>query len=330
MTFVTLTRVPDATTRAAIQRDIARELPNISTIDIAVVQETISGIIRRVAWAIRFIAVFALVGGIVVLTGAIAAGRFQRARESALLRTLGATRRQTSRILLTEYAALGTLAGLTGVALGSVAAWAMTRWVFEVPFRLPVLALGVSGPALPGSPCSSARSAAAGSSTARPSPRSARPASKTALPHQTTLPRAALPTVSMRFGPTPAAAAHSPLLHKNIPCPLHLAVPGQPTASFRRISVQPIGTLHAQEEKPRAWTRHCALASRRRYYLYLALIVAAHGRDSNAETSRATKDRARHGERITAENQQEGSPLRGCRIGAPRDTRFRASGPWGS
>jgi len=141
MTYVTLTRVPDSATRAAIQRDIARTLPNVSTIDIAVVQQTLSRIIGRVAWAIRFIAVFALVGGIVVLIGAIAAGRFQRARESALLRTLGATGRQASRILLTEYAALGSLAGLTGITLGSIAAWALTRWVFEVPFRLPVLAL---------------------------------------------------------------------------------------------------------------------------------------------------------------------------------------------
>ena len=149
-TYVTLARVPDPDRRAALQRDIARALPNVSTIDVAVVQETITRVIRRVAWAIRFIAVFVLVGGIVVLAGAIAAGRFQRARESALLRTLGATSRQASRILLTEYAALGSLAGLTGVALGSTAAWAMTRWVFEVPFRLPFLALatlwlGVAG-----------------------------------------------------------------------------------------------------------------------------------------------------------------------------------------
>lgn len=152
-TWVTLAHVPDPGLRAALQRDIATALPNVSTIDVAIVQETITRIIRRVATAVRFMAVFALVGGIVVLAGAVAAGRYQRARESALLRTLGATRGQASRILLTEYAALGTLAGVTGVTLGTIAAWAMARWVFEVPFRLPFIALaalwlGVAGLAM--------------------------------------------------------------------------------------------------------------------------------------------------------------------------------------
>jgi predicted lysophospholipase L1 biosynthesis ABC-type transport system permease subunit len=35
----------------------------------------------------------------------------------------------------------GPVAGRTRVTLGSIAAWAMSRWVFKVPFRLPVLAL---------------------------------------------------------------------------------------------------------------------------------------------------------------------------------------------
>jgi putative ABC transport system permease protein len=76
-----------------------------------------------------------------VLFGAIAASRFQRVRESALLRALGATRAQIRNVLLVEYAALGALAALTGVALGAVAGWLAMRFLFEMEFTLPLAAL---------------------------------------------------------------------------------------------------------------------------------------------------------------------------------------------
>src|SRR5690606_23027571 len=71
------------------------------------------------------------------LAGAIAVSRFQRVRESVLLRTLGATRSQLVRIALAEYAALGLMAGCAGFGLAVTAAWALCRWVFEVPFAVP-------------------------------------------------------------------------------------------------------------------------------------------------------------------------------------------------
>ena len=50
--------------------------------------------------------------------------------------------RQIISITLTEYSALGALAGLTGVLLAGVAGWALMRFFFEVPFRLPSIPLG--------------------------------------------------------------------------------------------------------------------------------------------------------------------------------------------
>jgi putative ABC transport system permease protein len=71
----------------------------------------------RVALAIRFMALFSLAAGAVGLMGAVAASRFQRVREGALLRTLGATRSQLLRILVAEYAVLGVLASGTAIGL---------------------------------------------------------------------------------------------------------------------------------------------------------------------------------------------------------------------
>jgi putative ABC transport system permease protein len=76
-----------------------------------------------------------------VLVGAVATSRFQRMREIVLLKTIGATRAQVLVILITEYAALGILAGLTGLLLSGTASWALTTFFFELKFALPVLAL---------------------------------------------------------------------------------------------------------------------------------------------------------------------------------------------
>jgi putative ABC transport system permease protein len=138
---VVLTRADDAAARARLQRAVSRRFPNVTSIDIALVQATVERVLRRVSIAIRFMATFSLATGALVLLGAVAAGRLERIREGALLKTLGATRRQLSRILLAEYTALGLLAGLVGVLLSVGGGWAMMRYVFDLHFTLPALPL---------------------------------------------------------------------------------------------------------------------------------------------------------------------------------------------
>ena len=137
--FILLTRVPGDTARADMQRTLAIAFPNVTTIDLAAVQQTFERIIFRATLGIRFMGLFSVIGGILVLAGAIAASRYQRMRESVLLRTLGARRTQIRAILLTEYAALGALAALAGGLLGLSAGWAIVRFVFDFEFTVPLL-----------------------------------------------------------------------------------------------------------------------------------------------------------------------------------------------
>jgi putative ABC transport system permease protein len=111
--------------------------PNVSTLDLTQVQRAIETILDRVVLAIRFMALFSLVAGAVVLVGAVAASRYQRVREGALLRTLGATRPQLVRILLAEYAVLGALAAVAAIALSTLAGFLLVRYVFEGRFAVP-------------------------------------------------------------------------------------------------------------------------------------------------------------------------------------------------
>jgi len=139
--FVLLSRVENPARRARLQRAIVEAHPNVSTLDLAQVQRTIEGVLDKVAFAIRFMALFSLAAGALVLAGAVAASRYQRVREGALLRTLGARRSQLVRILLAEYAVLGALAAGAAILLSTLAGWALVRFVFGGAFALP-------GPAL--------------------------------------------------------------------------------------------------------------------------------------------------------------------------------------
>jgi putative ABC transport system permease protein len=142
-TFVTLTHSDNATTRAEVQRDLVIKYPNISAVDLTLIQKTLDGVLGKVSLAIRFMALFSVASGLIILIGALAASRFQRVREAVLLKTLGAKGSQIREILLTEYFAWGSLAALTGVLLAAVAGWALTTRLFELPFRLPALQLGL-------------------------------------------------------------------------------------------------------------------------------------------------------------------------------------------
>jgi putative ABC transport system permease protein len=139
--YVVLSRVADTAARARLQREVVEAHPNVSTLDLAQIQRAIEGVLDKVVLAIRFMALFSLAAGAVVLAGAIAASRYQRVREGALLRTLGARRPQLVRILLAEYAVLGALSGAAAFLLATAAGWALVRFVFEGSFTLPGLEL---------------------------------------------------------------------------------------------------------------------------------------------------------------------------------------------
>jgi putative ABC transport system permease protein len=145
--FVILSQVPGASAVARVQRGVVRAYPNVSTIDLSLVQRTVMDVLGKVTMAIRFMALVSLALGIPVLFSAVAATRRERLREGVLLKTLGATRRQIGRIMLAEYAVLGALGSLAGVALSFGGSWALTHWIFHVAFApsvIPVLLVALA------------------------------------------------------------------------------------------------------------------------------------------------------------------------------------------
>jgi putative ABC transport system permease protein len=139
--FVMLTAVPGAAARAQLQRTLVDRFPNVLGLDLSLVRETVASILDRIAVAVRFMAIFSLATGVLVLLGAVAASRRRRIQEGVLLKTLGATRPQIRRIMLAEYATLGLLGSVTGMALSVGGGWAILHFVFDLPFELAALPL---------------------------------------------------------------------------------------------------------------------------------------------------------------------------------------------
>jgi putative ABC transport system permease protein len=148
---VLVTHISTPEESAKLERALVKEFPNVSTIDLALVLKAVDAIVSKISFVVRFMAMFTVLTGLMVLVGALLTGRYQRMQESVLLRTLGASRRQILRILLVEYAALGTLSALTGVLLALGGAWALCHYVFKANFApefLPLLATMVVVPGL--------------------------------------------------------------------------------------------------------------------------------------------------------------------------------------
>jgi putative ABC transport system permease protein len=129
---------------ARAQQAVVEAYPNVTAIDLALVVETLDGIFSKVAFAIEFMALFTVATGLVVLAGAILTGRHQRIRETVLLRTLGASRRQLALIQLVEYAVLGTQGAIVGALLAVAGNALLARFVFHVTAATPPLQVGLA------------------------------------------------------------------------------------------------------------------------------------------------------------------------------------------
>ena len=100
-------------------QDLSRRFPAVSAISIGPLLQKVREIVQRGARAVEAVFLFTLGAALLVSVAALQLTRAQREREIALLRTLGASRRQVRLSLLTEFGAIGLLAGLLAAMVAS-------------------------------------------------------------------------------------------------------------------------------------------------------------------------------------------------------------------
>ena len=123
-------------TENALREAVLSRFPNVTAISVKDALETASETFKRIADAARALASLALIAGVLVLAGAIAAGRRARIYDAVVLKVLGATRKNLLGAYIVEYAAIGFSASAIAGALGTLAGWLIVSkvmradWVF--------------------------------------------------------------------------------------------------------------------------------------------------------------------------------------------------------
>ena len=124
---------------AQLQRATYEKFPTVTVVNVADVLEIVQQVVDQIALVVRFISMFAILAGIVILASSVAGTRFRRIREVVILKTLGATRKRVAGIFSVEFLVLGAVAGLMGSLLATAfSALLLKRWL-DADFRIDVL-----------------------------------------------------------------------------------------------------------------------------------------------------------------------------------------------
>jgi putative ABC transport system permease protein len=129
---------------------LAHRFPSVSIFDIDELLGEVRSVLDKAALAVQSVFVFTLFAGLTVLLAAVQSSRDERRYESAMLRTLGASRGTVVQGVLAEFATLGTLSGLLAALGASLAAYYLTTQWLELHYVFELLPWieGVLGGAL--------------------------------------------------------------------------------------------------------------------------------------------------------------------------------------
>lgn len=139
--WVATTRVDNPQDAIQFQQELVFGFPNVSLIDLKLILSTVDELFRKVGLVVRFLALFSIVTGLVVLAGAVMNSKFARIKENVLLRTLGARTSQIMKITLIEYSYVGIFSAITGLVLSLGGGWLLTKFFFEVEFSVNLIEL---------------------------------------------------------------------------------------------------------------------------------------------------------------------------------------------
>ncbi len=133
---VLVTKSQNNETMARYRRRVVKAYPNISVVDLGSILSTLNDILSKISYIIKFMAGFSILTGLIVLISSLMLSKFQRIRESVLLRTIGASRAQILKINGSEYAILGGLSAATGIVIAIIGSYLLATYQLELDFNI--------------------------------------------------------------------------------------------------------------------------------------------------------------------------------------------------
>jgi putative ABC transport system permease protein len=127
--------LPQGAATQGLLRLLVRRFPSSSVIETGGMLEQARALLGQMSNAILAAASVAVLAGIAVLIGAVAAARASRLYDNVILRVLGASRRQLLALQLAEYGALAGVLALVALGLGSGIGWLVVVQLFDFDWR---------------------------------------------------------------------------------------------------------------------------------------------------------------------------------------------------
>lgn len=132
VTYLTSFYLP-AEKRAQL-KDLVQQFPAITLLEVDIILNQVRNILTQVTLAVELVLLFVLAAGFAVTFAALQASLNQRFQEGALMRTLGASRKQIRFNQWVEFVSLGVVSGLMAAAGADTILWACYTRMFNLPF----------------------------------------------------------------------------------------------------------------------------------------------------------------------------------------------------
>ncbi len=121
---------------ASVLPGFVKTFPGITVLALDKLIANLSAVFAQIIGAIQLLLGFLLAAGIAVVIATLLASLDARQQEAVLLRTLGAQRAYLAKSLISEFFALGLLAGLLASACAEIAMALIANRLFDLPVRL--------------------------------------------------------------------------------------------------------------------------------------------------------------------------------------------------
>ncbi|MGN6516362.1 MAG: ABC transporter permease [Rhizomicrobium sp.] len=116
----------------AMYRAVTDKFPNVSTVRVKDAIAAVNGLLQQLSDGVRAASLVTILAGLFVLAGAISAGQRARLYDSTVLKVLGATRARIASVYAIEYGLIGVITGAIALAAGTLGAWLVVKYVFDV------------------------------------------------------------------------------------------------------------------------------------------------------------------------------------------------------
>lgn len=126
----------------ALERTLAQTFPEIAFLPVGDALNQLASVLGQLGMAVTMVGLLAVINGLLVLAGTMAAGRKQREADAVVQKVLGATRRDVLWVFVLEYGLLAIFATLIAALVGIAGAWAITAIALGIGFAPAPLLIG--------------------------------------------------------------------------------------------------------------------------------------------------------------------------------------------